>query len=845
MDVGVRHDFKALLVSQPFWDDSRDRRAFLRDLFAGHPLYDGLILEGKSATVASDLVDLCDRYSAYPVGGRAPCCALLHAIRQAGATGGEVGAALDRLEQALCQTHRQAPKPKWYGEPYPGLDYFDHTQAPIFFGRETETRQLIERLQTQQGQRLLIVTGASGSGKSSLVRAGLWARLEQGHCPEIPGSREWLITAMMPTEWGDDPLCSLVSSLKKEAPPDLNWLRPGPEHQRLKANPETFPELNEHVLAHRPPAAEWLLLLDQMEELFTPAVGDRGNAFLDFLLEAVKQPRFRVVATVRADFLDRCVAHPGLCGVLNRQGQYSVAAPGRLALERMVGAPVTDVELWERPATGAERRIDMAIDDALVRQIAADASGEPGGLALLAFALQELYLRCRARGRLDLATYQAAGGLAGAIARRADAALREAGPEAAASLPRVFSPLVYVREEDGTTTRRRARETAWQADAVALRTIEAFTQARLLVRSRTERGERQVEVAHEALLREWPLLRDWIEDRREALRLRDRIVAETKAWADQGQPTFLLWKHERLAPARALLEEADLLDQLEQDDQVADFLTPEADRLLAELAHGGADHIRREDIGRRLAEIEIGHPRPGVGVKDGLPDLLWRPIPAGEVKIGKHGRFKVAPFHMAAYLVTYAQYQAFLEAEDGYVPAAWWDGLQHEPEPGSQLRRYANYPADHVSWYDATAFCRWLSTRLGFEIRLPDEWEWQWAAQSARADFGYPWGPEWREDVANTDDAGIRRTTAVGMYPEGRSLQDVYDLAGNVWEWCRNSYDDPHRKTPKQDAPRVVRGGSCYNPQDRARAGSRYHYYPFNRRDPHGFRVVCAAPILH
>ena len=559
----------------------------------------------------------------------------------------------------LCPTHRETPKPKWYGEPYPGLDYFDHTQAPIFFGRETETQQLIERLQTQQGQRLLIVTGASGSGKSSLVRAGLWARLEQGRCPEIPGSREWLITAMMPTEWGDDPLCSLVGSLKREAPPDLNWLRPGLEYQRLKANPETFPALIERVLARCPPAAEWLLLLDQMEELFTPAVGDRGDAFLDFLLEAVKQPRFRVVATVRADFLDRCVAHPGLCGVLNRQGQYSVAAPGRLALERMVGAPVTDVELWERLATGAERRIDLTIDDALVRQIAADALDEPGGLALLAFALQELYLRCRARGRLDLATYQEAGGLAGAIARRADAALREAGPEAAASLPRVFSPLIYVREEDGAATRRRARETAWQADALARSTIEAFTQARLLVRSRTDRGERQVEVAHEALLREWPLLRDWIKDRREALRLRDRIVAEAKAWADQGQPAFLLWKHERLAPARALLEEADLLEPLEQDDRVADFLTPEADRLLAELAHGGADHTRREDIGRRLAEI--GDPRPGVGVKNGVPDLLWRPIPAGEVEIEGHGRFKVAPFHMAAYPVTYTQYQAFLD----------------------------------------------------------------------------------------------------------------------------------------------------------------------------------------
>jgi formylglycine-generating enzyme required for sulfatase activity len=149
--------------------------------------------------------------------------------------------------------------------------------------------------------------------------------------------------------------------------------------------------------------------------------------------------------------------------------------------------------------------------------------------------------------------------------------------------------------------------------------------------------------------------------------------------------------------------------------------------------------------------------------------------------------------------VTYAQYRAFLEAEDGYSANAWWEDLKQESEPAGQLRPYASYPADYVSWYDATAFCRWLSARLGFEVRLPDEWEWQWAAQSGRPDHAYPWGTEWQEGLANTYEAGIGRTTAVGMYPDGRSLQGVYDLAGNVWEWCRNLRDEPRRNEPRGD----------------------------------------------
>jgi len=303
--------------------------------------------------------------------------------------------------------------------------------------------------------------------------------------------------------------------------------------------------------------------------------------------------------------------------------------------------------------------------------------------------------------------------------------------------------------------------------------IDAFTErdTRLLVIGPDDNPT--VEVAHEAVLREWPTLVKWIEDRREAIRLKDKVREETGAWLRAGRSDTRRWRHELLDPARRLLSEADLLADLERDPGIADFLIPEADWLLAELFCSSTDHLRREEIGMRLSQIS--DPRPGVGVIGGVPDIFWCELPEGQVEIEGHGSFEIPPFRMATYPVTYAQYRAFLDAADGYRSEQWWKGLMKEAEPGHQLRPYSSYPADNVSWFEATAFCRWLSKILASEVRLPDEWEWQWTDQSACAGFAYPWGPDWLDGRANTDESGIGRTTSVGMYPGGRSLQGVYD----------------------------------------------------------------------
>jgi hypothetical protein len=828
--------FKGLLLGLPPWGDEEKRKVFIKDALWGHALLSQILWKEDAATAATSMLEACAGSDLPTQDGKPPLCALLAEIREQGWANGERAGILATLEQALgCS----AKKATWSSAPYPGLLALDRWQAPIFFGRTRETRELIDRLATPQGERLLLITGASGSGKSSLVRAGVWAWLEEGRAPKLPGSKEWLITAMFPSAQRDaaqqaDPFLALTNSLSADR--RFGQLRPGDEAERLKADPNAFDGLLQRVLDRLPQGAEWLLILDQMEELFTPACAPQREPFLDLLLAAVERPRFRVIATLRSDFLHQCIDHPGLLQVLNHQGHYGVRQPGHNDLARMIAGPVEELAL----------AAPVSIEGELVDQMVEEAVREPGGLALLAFALADLYPRCQARGHMDLKAWRHAefGGLKGVIQRRADDALQRAGEAGRQALPRVFSHLVAV-QPDGTATRRREAMRRWADDPAALRLIEEFTspQTRLLVAGPDDGGGPGgiLEVAHEALLREWPTLTQWIGDCGEALRLRDKVREEAAAWVRAGRPESRRWRHELLAPARELLIEADLLGALEQDANIADFLTPEADRLLAELLDSDTDHPRREAIGMRLCEI--GDPRPGVGLIDGVPDILWREIPGGEVEIEKHGRFQVEPFHIATYPVTYAQYQAFLEAQDGYGSKAWWKGLEKEDESGKQLRPYASYPADNLSWYDATAFCRWLSARLGYEVRLPDEGEWQWAAQGARSGFAYPWGPEWRQGLANTSESGIGRTTAVGMYPGGQSAQGLYDLAGNVWEWCRNEDDDPRNSRVGGEGSRVLRGGSWLDLQDLARADYRNVNHPYVRYDLFGFRLVCSSPI--
>lgn len=296
---------------------------------------------------------------------------------------------------------------------------------------------------------------------------------------------------------------------------------------------------------------------------------------------------------------------------------------------------------------------------------------------------------------------------------------------------------------------------------------------------------------------------------------------------------------------------------------VIDALKEAAKRLMTDEGVPVEDRAR---AGRRLAEM--GDDRDGVGLRsDGLPDLLrtmCRVEPGTVIVEGGIGERTVQhAFRIARYPVTHAQYRAFVEALDGYQERRWWDEpgklAARQENPGVPNWPMDNHPAENVSWYDAMAFCRWLTVKLrdtgdigaDVEIRLPTEAEWQLAAEGPDR-RAYPWGPEYEVGRANVDeshlDGGVylRQTTAVGMYPGGAAVLDgetIYDLSGNVWEWTLSERDDASHADLTNDRPRVVRGGSWINNPTNARAAQRNDRNPDNRNRNIGFRVVVAAHV--
>jgi formylglycine-generating enzyme required for sulfatase activity len=285
------------------------------------------------------------------------------------------------------------------------------------------------------------------------------------------------------------------------------------------------------------------------------------------------------------------------------------------------------------------------------------------------------------------------------------------------------------------------------------------------------------------------------------------------------------------------------------DSRAEDGATPGVRALLAELESSATKPERRLKIGDELNDMEGGDPRFGVGLNgDGLPGIDWVAIPAGEFIYGEgsdENKRHLAAFDIARYPITNAQYQAFVD-DGGYQDERWWRALK-KPEFKPSRWPQGNRPNTDVNWFEATAFARWLSDRLGQTIPLPHETQWE---RSARGPEGrvYPWGAEYLDGFANVDEKYnkdgpyyLEQTTAAGVYAHAKTPEGLLDLSGNVWEWCRNDYGKPDKDIDVPGSP-VLRGGSWYyDPRD-ARAAYRGRDDPDLRDGSIGFRLLRSPP---
>ena len=226
-------------------------------------------------------------------------------------------------------------------------------------------------------------------------------------------------------------------------------------------------------------------------------------------------------------------------------------------------------------------------------------------------------------------------------------------------------------------------------------------------------------------------------------------------------------------------------------------------------------------------------------------------IPGGGFIYQEGQRRTLKTFRMARYPITNAQYQAFIDA-GGYRDERWWKNLQR-PDPEGARWSQPNRPRTNVDWYEAVAFCRWLSAQLGYEVRLPTEEEWERAARG-REGREYPWGSTYESGRANVNETrsdarvgewNLGQTTAAGVYQHGPSSEGVLDLSGNVWEWCVNKHNPSEQiQAETSGESRVLRGGSwdVTAGYGGARGARRGRSHPVSRDVAVGFRVVSSAP---
>jgi formylglycine-generating enzyme required for sulfatase activity len=770
-----------------------------------------------------------------------------------------------------------------YTSPYRGLEAMGEKDSDYFFGRKRETIDVLSAL-AGAPDRLPVLIGNSGVGKSSLAQAGVLAALKRQAWPEeadapnawpavFQDSRQWCFLSLKP---GTDPLKALVESFVDtwqfaatdpvRADHQHGWI------ERLRDSKATLSDLIEaterrrdELKQPRPPA--FFLYVDQGEELYVRAEERQRQRFSELLAQALPDSRLRAIMSMRSDFL----------------GHLQSDTPLFKARQQIDVPPLREAELREiisRPAQLLAARFENdRLVDIITRRTAEDSVKDVGALPLLSYTLDDMWTQMVRQGdgvlRLPAQSFE----LGGVLVDRADTFLAT-HPGAEAALRRVLTLRCATVREDGEPTRRRAARAEFSEEEWRLVSELADYPNRLLVTATSESGETYAEVAHEAIFRRWDKLRDWIAAERGFLAWRSSLEAARRAW----QATPDASKQDALLMGLALAEAQSWLATRAEDVPKLDreFIEQSIKRdrvrkararrvrdlvgvLVVLLFTGLVAWMNQKYIEERIHWYFTVWPymlkevRPHVlttederALKPGdtfkecaevCPTMVV--IPAGEFAMGssetEEGRYEnEGPQHTVIIPRAFAVSKFAVTFDDWDVCVAF-SGCPQVLDSGWGR---GSMPVINVTWHEARQYAAWLSEMTGKTYRLLSEAEWEYAARAAttgRFYFGddeavlgqYAWYD--KNSSGHPHPVGQKKPNAFGLY----------DMHGNVWQWVEDCANSSYKGAPSDGSAStrcaegyyMVRGGSWGALAHGLRSAARGWLLPNDRDGRVGFRV--------
>ncbi len=787
-----------------------------------------------------------------------------------------------------------------YTCPYRGLEAMKEEDSDYFFGRKRETVEVLSAL-ADASDRLPILIGNSGVGKSSLAQAGVMASLKRQAWPEdaqapnawpaaFEDSRQWCFLSLKP---GTDPLKSLVEAFLD------TWQYAATDPERVTRQhgwmealrgQATLPDLIDATERRRkeldqPKPPGFFLYVDQGEELYARAEESQRQRFSELLAQALSDSRLHLMMSMRSDFLGHLQADKPL---FRARQQIDVPPLGEEEIREIVS----------RPAQLLSARFESdGLIEIISRRTAEDSVRDVGALPLLSYTLDDMWasMMQRADGTLRLPAQSFE--LGGVLVDRANRFL-ETHSGAEDALRRVLTLRLATVREDGEPTRRRAARAEFTDEEWRLVSELADYPNRLLVVAATSAGETYAEVAHEAIFRRWGRLREWIATEREFLAWRHGLESARRAWmaAPQRSRNDALLMGFALTQARSWLGKrgADLADDDRRFIELSRKMTRRRS-LRTRLLIGGLalpiaavlalfmvvvvrNAMREFLVVRPFMDRDVrpyvltataeGALKPkdtflecaSVPGKDYCPEMVV--VPAGSFTMGapnsqtinpviqqlvqqisvstepRHSVTITAAFAVSKYEVTFDQWDTSVANGDcGQVDDFGF---------GRGLR-----PAIGVSWAGAKCYVAWLSKVTGKPYRLLSEAEYEYAAR-AGSQTAFPWGDQVGHNNANCKDCGSKwdalMTAPVGSFPP--NAFGLYDMVGNVFEWVEDCWHSDYAGAPNDGSPwltgdcgrRVIRGGSWYYPAVAVQSGFRFWSLPASYGSNVGFRVARTIP---